>query len=66
MIKLNVLAAASAPSPSTTQISSAVKNLPSSSASSAEVLGVSSLGLSMTRLPAASAVMSGPSASCTG
>ncbi len=58
--------AATAASPCTTQNSSGEKNCATSSASCAEVCGVSSLGLSMTRLPAASAAMAGPSASCTG
>ena len=58
--------AAVAASPCTTQNSSAAKNCATNRASWADVWGVSSLGLSMTRLPAASAVMAGASASCTG
>jgi hypothetical protein len=53
-------------SPCTTQNSSGEKNWATSAASCAEVWGVSSLGLSITRLPAANAVMAGASASCTG
>ena len=58
--------AAVAASPCTTQNSSGAKNCATSAASWADVWGVSSLGLSITRLPAASAPMAGPSASCTG
>ena len=58
--------AASAASPLTTQNSSAVKCCATSSAVSAEVRGVRSLGLSITRLPAASAVAAGPSDSSSG
>ena len=58
--------AANAPSPNTTQTSSGANAWPINSAIKADVAGVNSLGLSITRLPAASAVMTGPSASCTG
>ncbi|MCY1383052.1 hypothetical protein D9M69_711380 [compost metagenome] len=57
--------ATSAP-PSTTLNSSAEKAPCTSEAMRAEVWGVSSLGLSITRLPAASAVAAGPSVSCSG
>ncbi|MNT52219.1 hypothetical protein D3C72_1892320 [compost metagenome] len=53
-------------SPCTTQNSSGEKNCATSNASWADVWGVSSLGLSITRLPAANAVMAGARASCTG
>ena len=52
--------------PSATHTSSAENAWCSRVASSAEVCGVSSLGLSITRLPAASAVAVGPSVSCSG
>jgi hypothetical protein len=51
---------------STTANSSGAKWRATSSASSALVRGVISLGLSSTRLPAASAVAAGPSVSCSG
>ncbi|MCY1369086.1 hypothetical protein D9M69_561050 [compost metagenome] len=57
--------ATSAP-PSTTQNSSAAKACCTSVAMSAEACGVSSLGLSITRLPAANAVAAGPKVSCKG
>ena len=53
-------------SPCTTVNSSGANACAMSSASSAEVRGVNSLGLSITRLPAASAVAAGPSESCSG
>ena len=59
-------ALATVASPCTTQTSSGVKNWASNCASWAEVWGVSSLGLIITRLPAANAVIAGASASCTG
>ena len=58
--------AATEASPCTTQNSSASKTPCTSSAIKAEVRAVNSLGLSITRLPAASAVATGPKASCTG
>ena len=58
-------AATSAP-PCTTLNSSGAKCFATSSASSADVRGVISLGFSITRLPAASAVAAGPSVSCSG
>ncbi|MCY1556610.1 hypothetical protein D9M68_933730 [compost metagenome] len=57
--------ATSAP-PCTTHTSSVAKAWFNTAASSAEVCGVSSLGLIITRLPAASAVAAGPSVSCSG
>ena len=58
--------AASAASPWITQNSSASKASCTRLAINSAVRGVSSLGLSMTRLPAASAVAAGARASCTG
>ena len=58
--------AARSASPCTTVNSSGANACAMSSASSAEVRGVNSLGLSITRLPAASAVAAGPSESCSG
>ena len=56
----------SSASPVSTAHSSGAKAAPTSSASSCDSRGVISLGLIITRLPAASAATAGASASCSG